>query len=451
MNTDYTQAVAERQAAQTAANEKAAQAAEKEAQAMERLRRSFGDLAGDVMKAQRSNDAMRRSLRDGTFARASQRIEQLRREESRYRREAELRGRYGDRLGGTIARNEKPLHMLESAARTLMAKTEGLYNRGMQGTVEQGRREMELNVLGREVASIFKPVSDVTTEVVRGLRRFLSGLNRSEQNLLLGAGVAATGALSAVAMARGGRFGALALGGAGAAGLAGGMGVGDMVGAGLGARALWGLRGGATAAAEGGGMAASLRAGWATMPEVVAATKVAPEAAPSLFSRAATRLGGLAASKGFGMGGELFGNAMNIYEGYGRRREEGGSMGGSLFRSMLSNAVDKAGENYMGYGTWKSVTDIFSSVTGGKPSGTASKKDDEVTKRRVAMQGGGFQESGSGYEQIAMAYGKVAEVDETKKGEGEVVKAITEIGKMLAPIIEKAKESAPELRRPEGH
>jgi hypothetical protein len=80
-----------------------------------------------------------------------------------------------------------------------------------------------------------------------------------------------------------------------------------------------------------------------------------------------------------------------------------------------------------------------------------SKKNEEESRRRVAMQGGGFQESGAGYEQIAEAFGKVAATDEGKKGEGEVVKAITEIGKMLAPIIEKAKESAPELRRPEGH
>jgi hypothetical protein len=398
---------------------------------------------------------MGKSLRDGSLVRATRDMERFRREEARYRREAELRGRYGDRLGGAIARNEKPLHMLESAARTLMAKTDSLYNRGMQGTVEQGRREMELNLLGREVASIFKPVSDVTTEVVRGMRKFLGGLNRSEQNLLLGAGVAVSGALSAVAMGRGGGLARIALAGtAGAGGLASGMGIGDVAMAGMGAKALWGLRGGATAAAEGGEMAASLRAGWATMPEVVAATKVAPEAAPSLFSRAATRLGGLAASKGFGMGGELFGNAMNIYEGYGRRREEGGSMRGSLFRSTLSNAVDKAGENYVGYGTWKSMTDIFSTVTGsGKKSGAdASREKDEEMKRRVLMQGGGFQESGSGYEQLATAFGKVAEPEEKTKGEGEVVKAITEIGKMLAPVIEKAKESAPpELRRPEGH
>jgi hypothetical protein len=118
---------------------------------------------------------------------------------------------------------------------------------------------------------------------------------------------------------------------------------------------------------------------------------------------------------------------------------------GSLFRSTLSNAVDKAGENYMGYGTWKSVTDVFGAVTGsGKKSGAdASREKDEEMKRRVLMQGGGFQESGSGYEQLATAFGKVAEPEETKKGEGEMAKTLTEIAKMLATVVKKAEESAP--------
>lgn len=222
MNSAFSQAVAERQAAQTAANEKAAQAAEKEAQAMERLRRSFGDLAGEVDKAQKSTEAMRRSLADGSYAKANRELSRLRQDEARYRREAALRGQYGDRVGGAMAKYEKPLAMLEATARKSMEMTKNLWSRGMQGTVEQGQRDMELNLLGREIASIFKPVSDVTTDLIRGFRKFLGGLNERGQNALMIGGLGAAGLMAM----RGSGLARLALGGLAGGGAMGGIGVG---------------------------------------------------------------------------------------------------------------------------------------------------------------------------------------------------------------------------------
>jgi hypothetical protein len=426
------------------ADEASTRAAEREAAALERMKQRYGDLAGSVEKSRRSAEAMGKALRDGSLVRATRDMERFRREEARYRREAELRGRYGDRVGGVLSR----LAPAEQAGHWARNKVEGLWSRGLHGTVEQGRREMELNLLGREVASVFKPLTDATTSATRGLRRWMEGLNKSEQNLLMGAGLLGAGALGLLAL-RGGRLGALGIGGgAAAAGVAGGMGLGDAASMALTAKTLYDMKkSSAPATTPPGGL-----------PPPGSPPPSAPGGA-SLFSMA-----GIASLASQAWGGvkwaapkvpivaavaaaaEEASDSEGYYEA--RKRRAAAGQGGKstiLGSERLANVghfANSMGDRVIGW--------FDSDHEKNMRASGFSKKNEEETRRRVAMQGGGFQESGAGYEQIAEAFGKVAATDEGKKGEGEVVKAITEIGKMLAPIIEKAKESAPELRRPEA-
>jgi hypothetical protein len=414
------------------ADEASARAVEREAAALERMKQRYGDLASSVERSRRSAEAMGKSLRDGSLVRATRDMERFRREEARYRREAEMRSRYGDRVGGFFAKNEKPLHMLESAARTLMAKTDSLYNRGMQGTVEQGRREMELNLLGREVASIFKPLSDATTDATRGLRKWMQGLSKSEQNLLMGAGVGVAGILGAVAMRRGGGLGALALGSG--AGLAGGMGLGEAASLGLTAKALYDMK-------KPTGMPPL-----AETPKPTPPTKTPGGRISGFLGSVAPFTGSMALP---------IVNAVSLYKGatggyYDELRARGNNRLTSILGAGGGGLMDTISEPLKMFGLInKTYGEAFREKF---PVAKRAHEEDEEAKRRVMMQGGGFQESGAGYEQLAVEFGKVAMPEEKKAGEGEMAKTLTEIAKMLATVVKKAEESAPpELRRPEGH
>ena len=77
--------------------------------------------------------------------------------------------------------------------------------KGFSGTLEAGRMDREFELLGREVAGIFKPVTDSLTEAIRSLRQTLEKLTPNQQSALAATGIAAAGGYG-VSKATGGGF-----------------------------------------------------------------------------------------------------------------------------------------------------------------------------------------------------------------------------------------------------
>jgi F0F1-type ATP synthase membrane subunit c/vacuolar-type H+-ATPase subunit K len=66
-----------------------------------------------------------------------------------------------------------------------------LATRGFQGTTEAARLDREYELLGREVAGVFKPLVDGMANLFRDMRLWMRSLNEGEQNQLLqGSGTA---------------------------------------------------------------------------------------------------------------------------------------------------------------------------------------------------------------------------------------------------------------------
>lgn len=80
---------------------------------------------------------------------------------------------------------------LDRLIASLTATTTGLYRRGMQGTVEEARLHFAMDMLGRQVAAIFSPVTNALTYFAARLEPMMRSLSGNEQNRLMGAGVGA--------------------------------------------------------------------------------------------------------------------------------------------------------------------------------------------------------------------------------------------------------------------
>lgn len=419
MNAAFAAAV--NQKATNEANTAAYQAAVDAQRAATAAAKAYGDQAAAVEKTRAATVALGRSLRDGSAVRAARDLTRLTREQQRYRREIELSARYG-RAGGFVARNERALGYAEYAASRAMGATNRLYSRGMSGTVEGGRREMELNLLGREIASIFKPVSDATTDLVSGFRKLLGGIGGKGQNALLAGGLLTAGGLGVAGLARGGGLagiGRLAVGGGAAAGA-------------MGLRMLGGLGGAAPAASAGGGLAAAMKATGAY------GASVGTAATTSRLGMAGRAAGRLALPVGVALEG------YDAYSAYAART--GAGMSGSY--AAAKGAAELVGGVSSVAMTNSARSKLYSGATG--PDGKPVTPGDN--RRRVARQGGGFQELGSGYDQIAEGFGMVADpaVPAAKATEelGKLSGLVGELNKMVAVVLAGGVPTPPSLDRP---
>lgn len=424
MNTAFQAAVNQKAAneANTAAFQAAVEAkkaAVEQAEALERLKQKYGEQATAIEKARAATANLGRSLRDGSAVRAARDMAQLTRQAERYRREVELTARYG-RVGGLIARHEQKLGLAESAGRYASGGVRSLYNRGMSGTVEQGRRELETNLLGREVASIFKPVSDVTTDLTKRLRKFFEGLGEGGQTALMVGGLGAAGVLGAAGLARGGSLGKVALGGAAVAGgSAAGMGVGEMASTAMMAKYVWDSRKAA--------------------PPPLAAPTAPPGAKPA----SPRGPGFLASMAGGGLVASIATAAMSIPETldggyYEELRKRGHNPVTSWVGAFGGGVMDTISQGTKALG----ITDKTYGEAFREKYSTANDAHNEAMKKknRVTPQGGGFQELGRGYDEIAEAYGRVYGGDDAKKEEGtkelgKIAGLLGETNKMIAAVL----------------
>lgn len=65
--------------------------------------------------------------------------------------------------------------------------------KGFQGTVEANKMDREIELLGREVAGAFKPVTDELTAAIRSLRQWMEQFTPRDQDKLMAGGLAVAG------------------------------------------------------------------------------------------------------------------------------------------------------------------------------------------------------------------------------------------------------------------
>jgi hypothetical protein len=173
-------------------------------------------------------------------------IDLLGRQQQQQQQSARREDSYIEKLGKRIEQSVSN----QLAAR--LGQAQSLANRGFSGTVEQARMDYAMEQLGRQFASVMKPVMDALTYGAAQIELRMRMMGRGNQDALLGIGVGAVAGRTigglfgygGLGMLAGGALGHL-VGGSGWGDNAGGFGA--LAGAGIGARF-----GGLTGAAVGG-------------------------------------------------------------------------------------------------------------------------------------------------------------------------------------------------------
>ena len=115
-------------------------------------------------------------------------------------RDADLRERYGNRMGGMMAGAERFGQSRMGGAMRGGAMMAGGFianatRSGFQGTVEQKRLDFEMKLLNRQFASAFKPLIEWFTWGVTKVRKFMEGLDGAGQNVVMIAGLLGSAAI----------------------------------------------------------------------------------------------------------------------------------------------------------------------------------------------------------------------------------------------------------------
>lgn len=332
------------------------------------------------------NAAAAQALADGSAAKHLASVTRLNREYAELQRRTELVAKYGERWGTVAAKYGGALRVAGGAATAAGAGAIGLARSGFAGTVEQNKLDLELKMLGRELAGAFKPFVELLTKGARALREFMERLTPTGQSAVAGGALAATG------------YGAWRFGGA-ALGMLG-------LGAGAGAR----LGGAALAGGSASGIGASGAA-------AIGATTAAA-ARGGIASRAAGFLGRNAGGimRNAGPIGFL---ASGFYEAATARPERPGETPGEYY-SRIRREDDRS---RLG-AAWSMAWRGFGKVVSGAGPKTAEQEaaDADDPGRKVTPAGGGFEESGSGYERIQAAISSVGgDVFEAKERESRAI------------------------------
>lgn len=220
------------------------------------LKAKYGEYADVVEKAARRNELFARAVRDGTYDRHVRQMRALNDQYERLRQRADAIARYGPRLGallgnGTVqAAGRFGLYAAGAGVATVGAMARS----GLSGTVEGNRMNLEAQLLSREVAGAFKPLTDGVTNATMKIRKWMESLSGTEQDMLMYGGALVAGTVALRALLGANAFGALAGGAAGLAGRA--LGLGGAAGAGSSAATLAAAGAGGAAAAGGRGLLA---------------------------------------------------------------------------------------------------------------------------------------------------------------------------------------------------
>lgn len=319
-------------------------------------------------------------------------------------RAADLRQRYGGRLGGALAGAER--FGQSGMGRTLLggaaaagATLGGMARSGFSGTVEQNRFDFEMKLLSREAAAAFKPMLELGTSLVTRARRLLEGLGPGGQDAMMYGG-AALGAYGTYRFAgAAGRM--LGFGGGAMAGAAGAAGGGAMGPAAM----------AALAGASGGGAAAGGRS---------LAGRVARFPIKHPFMTAALVLGGAsAASSGSPSNGNEYRAARGADADELDRLE---STGGTA--AMLQQYNEIRGRRTAGAKTYSAIGGMF---------GGAGPEHDRLVelerrlmaqgitpstgKRQVTPDQFGYEEVGSAYRRASVGFLSATAASQQKKAE----------------------------------
>lgn len=183
-------------------------------------------------KARLDMEARRSALASGRFAQEQrQRLAEQRAQADLARQEqrATYRAQYG-RTGGAVASFAAGPGgaAVQGVGSVAVGVGGGLVRQGFQNTVESNRLALETKLAAREMAGSFKPAMDAATRAVKSFRLWMEKRTPSEQNAVMGVGLAASGALASHFLLRQvagvglGTALASGFGGAAAAGAAGG-------------------------------------------------------------------------------------------------------------------------------------------------------------------------------------------------------------------------------------
>lgn len=360
------------------------------------------------------NAAAAQALADGSAAKHLASVTRLNREYAELQRRTELVAKYGERWGTVAAKYGGALRAAGGAAAAAGAGAIGLARSGFSGTVEQNKLDLELKMLARELAGAFKPFIELLTKGARALREFMERLSPTGQNVVAGGALAATS------------YGAWRFGGAALGALGFGAGVGGRLGGAA-------LAGGSAVAAGGASPAATLGA----------------NAAGGAAGGAAARAGGLRAA------GRAAGRfalraapyalpATLLYEAATAPAERPGEKPSEYYARLRAGGEDRLGAALTTLGR------AFGKVlSGAGPKSEAQERAEagaERSRRFVTLAGGGFEETGSGYDRIQAAIGSVGgDVDATAPG---WATALTDAVAKLAEEVRRA--SGGRLERPVG-
>jgi hypothetical protein len=309
------------------------------------------------------NAALAQAAADGSAARQLRTVSKLNAEHAKTQRYIQLTARYGDRLGGFLARYGTGLSRVGGAiglgVTGVAGVGVGLARQGFEGTVEQARFQAEQQRIAREMAGVFKPVMELFTRGARGIRQQLERTTEAEQNaLMIGTAVAGTAggfmAMRAVASTIGMFAGAPAAAQFRGMALRGGVG---MAGAGL---ATYGIATNNTPVGAAGGAMTGFAVG-GPMGALVGGAAGAAASSPGVRP------------------GE------NVPQYYSRMRQEGSTVVGASL-DVVGAALGKL---------WKGVV-------GGREEGGP-----DASRRAVTLAGGGFEATGSAYDRLSAGIERV--------------------------------------------
>lgn len=312
------------------------------------------------------NRALAARIADGSEPRRIRDAQRLNDEHEQLQRKAESIAKYGERWGGVMhkygATATRAGNIAAVGLGAASAAATGLARQGFQGTVEQAKLDQETKMIAREMAGIMKPVLELMTRAARVVRKYLEGLGEGGQNAVMAGTLGAGGLASAWALrsvVTGGIASRILGMGAGAGGAASAAGVGAAEAAGIGA-------GAAGTAGRAGGLGRFARV-------------AGPVAAAAALTYGATQS-----------------------DDYTRLRREGVSKVGSVFGSAIGGLTD-LGHGIFGGRNTVNPLDEQRKKSDAEAAARGLGKEDISGRRSVMLTGGGFEESGSGYERIQNA------------------------------------------------
>jgi hypothetical protein len=291
---------------------------------------------------------------DGSEAKRLRTLARANEEFAKMQHRAELVAKYGERWGGVMAKYGGAMNAAGQVGMGVagagVATATGLAYQGFQGTVELERFKLEMQMLSREMAGVFKPLMTISTQFARVTRKGMEKTDRGGQEALMWGGLGVAGLLGA-----------------------------RLLGVPVGPMAMSGLRG------LGGGTAAM---GLGRLGVGAAAAYTAYDSGRDVYTDPSTTRGlGRQTARGADV---MFGGEFARMLGF----KSGGPVGQAYDAIFGSNPRDEPGGGWGGAAARAGMGAV--GADGANPA-----------RNMVMLAGGGFQETGAAYDRLSSAIEKV--------------------------------------------